>query len=364
MSHRWRQRILLVVSLLILAIIIVLIVSLGHKKGDNPLVGVIFTGEIDDEGWNRAHYLGIRSACEELGAELVLKTGIPEGTGECEKAINELADKGARMIILTSYAYPLEVKDVFKKYPNIAFYGISSEYYSENMTSYFGRMYQARYLTGIVAGMKTETNRIGYVAAMSNNEVNRGINAFTLGVKSVNPDASVYVVWTESWEDKEKETEAANQLIQDEEVDIITYHQNQSYVASVADEAGVYSIGYNEAVTGLSDKYLTAAIWNWNSLYYEIVRELISGKANTVKRHWFDINTGAIQLAEYSPLIEEAIKEKIEAAKREMNNGKDVFSGLIYDNAGNMRCDAEESISDEILLKAMNWYVDGVVLYE
>lgn len=363
-KNKIRQCILLISGVLVFIFIFVFIHLIGYQKKDMLKVGVILTGDIEDIGWNGAHYQGVKNACERLELELIVKEHVLEGTGDCEKAVRELIDKGAEMIILSSYGYPEEVKTVVADFPEVAFYGISAEHYADNMTSYFGRMYQARYLAGVVAGMKTENNQIGYVAAMSNSEVNRGINAFTLGVKRVNPDAVVNVIWTDTWDDAEKERAAANKLITVVKVDVITYHQNQDYVARVADEAGVFSIGYNETAEGLSDNYLTAAIWNWDELYYQILREYVQGKANSVKRHWFGIGTGVIMLSDYSDLVEEEIRVLVESIRKEIYNGKDVFSGVIYDNSGMLRCGEGESISDEVLLEKMDWFVDGVVVYE
>ena len=146
------------------------------------------------------------------------------------------------------------------------------------------------------------------MAAMPNSEVNRGINAFTLGVRSVNNEANVPVKWTNSWDNKDAEEKAAETLIKDEDVDVLTYHQNQHYTAEVADKAGIYSIGYNEEVENISDRYLTAAVWNWKSLYFDIVREHIMGKSNSVKRHWFGIDTGVVELTEYSSMVSEETK--------------------------------------------------------
>ena len=355
---------MLVLAGLILVIIIVLIATLGMNRTSAPKVGFIMTGSAEDGGWNGMHYQGVEYACSELGAELLVKENVLEGTGACEEAIRELAQEGASMIILTSYAYPLEVKEVIKEYPEISFYTTSAEYYAENMTSYFGRMYQARYLAGMIAGMQTQNNRIGYVAAMENIEVTRGINAFALGAKKVNPQAQIHVIWTGSWDNQQGEEQAANLLINQMSVDVITYHQNQHYVAKVADGAGIYSIGYNEAIEGLSEKYLTAAIFDWNTFYYEIVREFCQGRANSVRMHWFGIDKKVIRLSEFSSAVSEETKQVVEEAKQQLLSGVAVFSGEIYDNTGTMRCAEGENISDRVLLEEMDWYVDGVNIYE
>ncbi len=362
-NHKLRQIILLVLAGVVIALLILLITTTGFEKDDRPKVGLILTGEASDDGWNGAHYKGVVSACKKLTAELIVKENIEEGSGRCPEAIHELVDEGAKMIILSSYSYPEEAMTVINSYPDIAFYAISSEYVADNLTSYFGRMYQARYLAGIVAGMQTETGTIGYVAAMPNSEVNRGINAFTLGVKSVKPDAVVYVSWTDSWDDEEKETALAEKLIKNKSADVLTYHQNQHFTAQAADKAGVYSIGYNEITDGLSEKYLTAAVWDWDSLYFQIIREFIQGQSNAVDRRWFSIDSGAVALSELSPAADEETRQAVEAAKNRLYSGNDVFSGVIYDNNGNLQCGEGETLSDETLLVNMEWFVEGVEIY-
>ncbi len=355
-----KQYLLLFLAGVVLVVLIIIIAFSGFETNAALKVGLIITGETTDSGWNSAHYNGVVSACEQLGTDLIVKENVEEGTGRCAEAIHELVDEGAKMIILSSFAYPSEVKDVIDSYPDIAFYAISSEYVADNLTSYFGRMYQARYLAGIVAGMKTNSNCIGYVAAMPNSEVNRGINAFALGVRSVNPEATIYVSWTDSWDDSEKETAATKELINEKNADVITYHQNQHYTAQTADEAGVYSIGYNQVAEGLSDKYLTAAVWNWDSLYYEIIREYVQGQPNTDDRHWFAIDSGVVGLSEMSAQVDEEILKTVEEARNRLCGIYDVFSGTIYDNNGELRCGEGETLSDEILLKHMDWFVEGV----
>ncbi len=362
-KHKIRQAILLISAAVVLVSVILLIAVTGAEKNSSSKIGLIITGETTDSGWNGVHYNGVVSACEKLGTELIVKENIEEGSGRCSEAIHELVKEGAQMIILSSYSYPAEAKEVIDSYPDIAFYAISSEYVGDNLTSYFGRMYQARYLAGIVAGMQTESNSIGYVAAMPNNEVNRGINAFTLGVKSVNPYATVYVSWTNSWDDGSKEIKAAENLIKNKSVDVITYHQNQHYTAQTADDEGVYSIGYNEVAEGLSDKYLTAAVWNWDTLYFQIIREFVQGQPNAMERRWFSIDSGVVSLSEMSPQVSGEVRQKVEAAQIGLLSSEDVFDGPINDNNGVLRCNEGEILSDETLLKNMDWFVEGVEIY-
>ena len=285
---------------MIFFVIIASILFIGKNENKKEKIGFILSGNIEENGWNGMHYIGFKKSCEKMGVEMLVKENVKEFTGECEKAIHQLVEEGASMIVLSSYGYTEEVKEVVKKYPSIVFYGNSSEYHDQNLTSYFVRMYQARYLAGIIAGMKTESNIIGYVAAMENNEVNRGISAFTLGVKRVNPDAVVKVMWTGNWDDEEKEIEAARTLIEEAKADVITYHQNQDYTVREAERHGVYSIGYHVPLTGMSSKYLTSVICNWELLYEEIIKQFLQGKGNTVANYWIGIDKDVVSLAEYS----------------------------------------------------------------
>lgn len=364
MNKKEKRSILIIVGIVIFFIIIGSIIFAGKKESTTEKIGVILSGSIEEEGWNGMHYLGFKNSCETLGVEMLVKDNVKEFSGQCENAIRELVEEGASMIVLSSYGYSKEVYEVVKEYPEIVFYGNSSEYHDKNLTSYFVRMYQARYLAGIIAGMKTSNDCIGYVAAMENNEVNRGINAFTLGVRRVNPDAVVNVIWTGTWDNEEEETRAAKTLIEKAGVDVITYHQNQSYVVNEAERQGVYSIGYHVPLESASSKYLTTVVCNWEVLYREIIKQFLQGKGNTMANFWIGLEKDVIGLDKYSEEITDEIVTEVEAAKEEILQGKEVFSGVIYDNLGNRKCEEDEIIRDEILLEQFDWFVEGVNFYE
>ena len=356
---------LIVAGIVVFVVLISVILFAGRiKTTETPKIGFIMSGSKEEQGWNGLHYQGIKEACEKFGAKLLVRENILEFTGQCEHAIHELVEEGANMIILSSYGYPQEVIDVIKEYPEVSFYANSSEYHEANLTSYFVRLYQARYLAGIVAGHQSKSGKIGYVAAMSNNEVNRGISAFTLGVRRVNPEAVVTVHWTGSWEDEEKEREAARNLMEKTGVDFITYHQNQPFVIEETEKKKIDSIGFLVDLENISSHYLTSIICNWELVYEEVLRQFLQGQGNSIRNFWIGIIQGAVDLSAFSNAItEEAVKE-VEIAKEEIIAGKGVFSGVIYDNQGIQRCGENEIISDEMLLEHFDWYVEGVELYE
>ena len=353
------------IGLIAVVIIFVFIMNMDLQKEKNEtVVGFIMSGSKDDEGWNGMHYDGIKEATDEINTKLIVKENVAEFKGECKNAVKQLAKEKADIIILSSYNYSQEVAKLVKKYPKIAFYGNSSEYHDKNLSSYFVRYYQGRYLSGVLAGLQTKKDKIGYVAAMSNNEVNRGINAFTLGVKSVNEDAEVFVKWTDTWDDEKKEKKAANLLIEKVKVDVVAYHQNQSYVIEEADKKDVYSIGYHQAFDNFSDKYLTSVVCNWKLVYKEMIKEYEQGRANEHPNFWIGMERDVVGLSKYSSQVSDKTKKEIEKAKNRIIKGKDVFSGNIKDNKGKKRCEEGEIIQDEILLEQMDWFVEGVKIYE
>ena len=355
----------LIAAVIVLILIVGSILWFGNsKKADKIKIGMVLPGSSKEDGWNGIHYRGVKEACEELGVNLELYENAPEYSGECEKAVRKMAAEGIRMIILESYNYPDEIRKTMEEYPEISFYCCSEDMELANYKNYFARVYQARYLSGIIAGMKTQTNHIGYVAAMDNDEVNRGINAFTLGVRSVNPEAVVYVTYTGSWDDGEKEKTEAAALVENCQADVLTYHQNQPFVVDAAEELGVDVIGYNIEQGDYSDHLLTSVVSNWKMVYLEIIGDYLQKKEVGVQNYWVGIEKDAVGLAFYSGEVSQDMIDAVAGASGQLCNDKEVFSGLIYDNTGNIRSNENEVIRDEALQQQMDWLVEGVEVYE
>ena len=350
---------------IVMAIIFVLLFGFESDIGKpHPKIGLIILGDIKELGWNASHYEGIKTATEAFGLELLVRDKVPENSGECPKAIEDLADEGASMIFLASYAYSTEVKETVSKYPNIAFATNSAEVHSRNMTTYFARMYQGRYLSGALAGMITKSNIIGYVAAIPNSEVQRGINAFTLGVQKVNPHAKVVVMWTGAWQDEKTEAEHARRLIQEAKADVLTYHQDEAAVGNVADRLGVDFIAYNAVLKNYSNHYLTSVVCRWDIYYHELIQRYLKGELNSTKDNWLGIDQGLIMLSDYSDRVTPAMRTRIDELKKELVDNHLIFMGPLYDNQGHLKCAAGDVIGDERLLEKMDWLVKGVEVLE
>ncbi len=324
-------------------------------------VGFIYVGSVGDAGWTYAHDVGRRYLEEHLpGVITDYLESIPEGE-ESYRYIVDYIKKGYKVIFTTSFGYMDQTEKAAEKYPNVYFFHCSGyKYNDKNFSAYFGRMYQARFLTGIVAGMMTKSNIIGYVAAHPIPEVIRGINAFALGVKLVNPKAKVHVVWTHTWYDPATEREAAISLL-DAGADVITQHQDSPAPVQAAAERGKYAIGYNSDMSMFApEAHLTAPVWNWGPFYVKAVKEIMNGTWKS-GFYWLGLKEGIVDIAPFGPAVPDKVKAVVNAFKELIKEGKfDPFTGPIYDQKGNLKVKAGEKLSDKELLE-MNWFVDNVV---
>jgi len=324
----------------------------------NLKVGFIFNGKVGDYGFTYAQNQGRLALSRELGVETVVKEMVP-GDERCMEIIQELIDAGCTVIFSCSFGFMKYTAIMADRNPDVYFFHCSGNMTRKNMSAYFGRMYQMRYLTGIVAGLRTKTKQIGYVAAHPIPEVRRGINAFALGVKSVNPDAVVQVLWTHSWLDTGLEKEFALSLIRSG-CDVIAQHQDSILPQIAAEEEGVWGIGYNSPMGFFSpNAYLTAAVWNWGAYMVGQVRQIQNGTWES-SNYWGGIESGIVMLEELTNNVAPGTLEAVDEAKRRLEAGFDVFTGPLYDNTGTLRVPAGQTMSDSEKL-TINWLIDNVM---
>ena len=251
---------------------------------------------IDDQGWTTAHYHGIEYLKAKLGDQIEISYTEKVLAADAERVFRNYAQQGYDIIFGTTFEHMDPMLNVAKDYPDIVFEHCSGFKTAANMGNYFGRMYQARYLSGMVAGAMTKSNIIGYAAAFPIPEVIRGINAFTLGVQSVNPQAEVRVVWTQTWFDPGIERDAADSLL-DVGADVLAMHQDAPATLQAAEARGAFVIGYNSDMREFApNAFLTAPVWNWGPLYAKIAREVKDGtwKSESI---WWGMKEELVQLA-------------------------------------------------------------------
>ncbi len=337
---------------------------------DDIKVGVLHIGDpADGAGYSYAHDSGIVEMQKNLGLrddQIIRKNNVADDNDTAiETALNELIEAGCNIIFATSWGYMEKVSEAATAHPEIIFSHCSGYMSNDtNFNNYFGQIYQARYLAGIVAGLKTKSNKIGYVAAQDNNnpEVTGGIDAFALGVKSVNPDAKVYVKVTNTWFDLQREKAAAVALL-DEGCDVITQHQDTTQPMVAAQERGAYGIGYNsDMAKQVPDAVLTSVVWHWGVYYTAAVQAAIDGTW-TADNYFKGMNEKLLGLTELTSLCAEGTQEKVDEATQKILSGElKVFAGEIKDNEGTVRVKAGESLDDAYIAGQINWYVDNVVV--
>lgn len=353
---------------------------------DQLKIGVIHIGDpADGSGYSYTHDLGIQGMQKNLGLsddQIVRQLNIfDDNTTAIKNAIEDCIAQGCNVIFGTSYGYMDTMEALANEHPDVIFsHGTGYKSNGSNLNNYFGRIYQARYLAGIAAGLKTKTNKIGYVSAFGTDlaETCSGINAFALGVQSVNPDAVVYVKELKSWFDPANETAYAEALI-NMGCDVISQHCDTANPQIAAEKAGVFGCGYNSDMTKDAPKaHLTATIWNWDVYYTAAVQAVIDGKWVEFGNYYKGVKEGLCDVSPLSANCVPGTQEKIDAVKALYNDGSwDVFTGvkLSFDENNNViKTDAAlkdntgkeivpaggPSVEDSVITGSMNYFVEGV----
>lgn len=353
---------------------------------DQLKIGVIHIGDpADGSGYSYTHDLGIQGMQKNLGLsddQIVRQLNVSDSdTTAIRNAIEDCIAQGCNVIFGTSYGYMDTMEALANEHPDVIFsHGTGYKSNGSNLNNYFGRIYQARYLAGIAAGLKTKTNKIGYVSAYGTElaETCSGINAFALGVQSVNPDAVVYVKELKSWFDPANETAYAEALI-NMGCDVISQHCDTANPQIAAEKAGVFGCGYNSDMTKDAPKaHLTATIWNWDVYYTAAVQAVIDGKWVEFGNYYKGVKEGLCDVSPLSANCVPGTQEKIDAVKALYNDGSwDVFTGvkLSFDENNNVvKTDAAlkdntgkeivpaggPSVEDSVITGSMNYFVEGV----
>ena len=347
----------------------------GNGKGiakENIKVGVLHISDpAEGSGYSYTHDIGIQGMQENLGlsdSQIVRKLNIDDGDAKAvEKAIQECVDEGCNVIFTTSWGYMKPTADMAEKYPDVYFsHGTGYMSNGKNFNNYFGRIYQARYLSGIVAGMNTKTNKIGYVAAQdsTNSEVTGGIHAFALGVYSVNPDAVIHVKVTNSWYDPAAEKAATEKLLA-MGCDVMSQHCDTPYPQTLAQEKGVYGIGYNSDMSKETPKScLCSVIWNWSAYYTSAVKSIIDGTWDG-SNYYGGMSEGLVEITDLADFCVKGTQEKVDDASLLILSGKfNVFDGVMQTNDGKTVGEAGKTLDDATITGGINWYYKNVVVEE
>lgn len=334
---------------------------------DKVKMGFIYVGPRDDFGYNQSHFEGKSGVAKLSWVKAFDQENVPE-TVEVQKVMESMINiDGAQVLFPTSFGYfdPHIIK-IAKKYPEVKFLhcgGLWKEGLPKNVGSYFGYIDEPVYVAGVVAGLMSKSNKLGFIAAIPIPQVLKNINCFTLGARSVNPKITTNVVFTGGWANPVKEAEAANSMI-DQGIDVLTCHvDSPKVVVETAEKRGVYSCGYHTNQISLAPKgFLTGSEWNWTSVYSDYAEMIRTNKTipNLVRG---GLKEGIVKSSPYGKSVSAKAKKAADAARAKFMTGKfTAFVGPMKDNTGKTVIPKGKTYAQrDLWLESMDWLVEGVI---
>jgi simple sugar transport system substrate-binding protein len=336
----------------------------------DTVIGFVYVGPHDDFGYNQSHAEGAAAVKKMAGVKVLAEENVPEDVAVAKTMESMIEEDGATLLFPTSFGYfdPYILRAA-PKFPKVRFEhcgGLWTPKNPMNAASYFGYIFEAQYINGIIAGSASKSGKLGFVAAKPIPQVLQNINAFTLGARLVNPAATTQLIFTGDWSMPVKEAEATNSLI-DQGVDVITMHvDSPKVVVQTAAKRGAMVCGYHCSQAALApNAYLTGAEWNWTDLYPKFVSMWMKGESiPNFYRGGF--KEGLIKQSPYGPKVPAAAAKRADEVKAALTAGDYViFKGPIQDNTGKTVIASGEALiqtnDTDIKLEAMGFLVQGVL---
>lgn len=327
----------------------------------DPLrVCFLYSNPIGESGWTYQHELARKELVAAMGDKITTKfvENIPEGP-DAERVIRNFVQDGCKLIFTPSFGFMEPTLKVARTAPKVMFMNGSGYKTAANVGVYNARYYEGRYLEGVIAGHMSKNGVVGYVGAFPIPEVLQGVNAFTLGMRSVNPKAQLRLIWVNAWYDPGKERDAANALLK-LGVDTLAYATSGVSIVTTGEEKGVYTLGYYSDMSKFGPKTnLTSIVQSWGSFYIKTVQDALAGqwKPESVLG---GLKEGMIKLAPLNAAIPADVKDKIAKITDDVAQGTlKPFAGPITDQQGVVRVPAGQTISANDLAN-MNYLVQGV----
>jgi len=356
------------VASLALSALVGLTTVTAANAADKVKVGFVYLTTPGDHGWTYAHEVARQDVEKHFGdkVETTFVENVPEGP-DSARFIRELAKQGNDIIFTTSFGYMDHTIKVAKEFPNVKFEHITGYKRSPNVATGNIRFYEGRYVQGVVAGLMTKSNKIGYLASFPIPEVIQGINAFGIGLRSVNPKAEVSVIWVNSWYDPVKEADAAKVHIA-EGADILAQHTDSPAMLQTAQKAGVHGFGQSSDMKAFAPKaQLFSSVNNWGPYYISKIQQMMDGKWSTgdgpdhwAGNTWVGMADDYLVLSPFENMPSDVAAAAAKAAA-DIKSGKNkIFTGPIKDNSGKIRIPAGKTLNDGELFQTLDYYVDGI----
>ncbi len=339
--------------------------ELVTNKPQEPLKAAwVYVAPLTDAGWVRQHDEGRKAVQAALGDKVKTSyvENVPEGA-DAERVIRDLAAQGNKIIFTPSFGYMEATMRVASEFPDVRFESITGYKTAANVSAANARYYEGRYLAGIAAGRMTKTNIAGYVAGFPIPEVLQGINAFTLGMRSVNPKAQVKIVWLNAWFDPPRERDGAMTLM-NQDADVLAFHAGSNAVMIAAQERGKMAVAYHSDMRKVApDAQIAAVTHLWSAYYTQRAKAALDGswKSGSV---WGGIKEGMIRVDAFGPKVPAVVITEVNAAQKAIGAGKlkPFAAGKtdVLDNEGGVMITRGTALTDAQIL-TMNVFVSGVV---
>ena len=326
-------------------------------------VGFVYVAPITDAGWVRQHESGRQAVEAALGAKVqtTYVADVPEGA-DAVRVIRDLARQGHQLIFTPSFGYMEPTLKVAQEFPGVKFESITGYKTAPNVAVANARYYEGRYLAGVAAGRMTQSNLAGYVAGFPIPEVLQGINAFTLGMRSVNPKAQVKVIWLNAWFDPPREREAAMTLF-NQDVDVVAFHTGSTAVMAAAQERGKMAVAYHSDMRKTApDAQIVAVTHQWGDYYTRRTQAVLDGSWKSASL-WGGVKEGMVRVGDFGPRVPTAVQEEVLARQKDIGAGRlHPFhaKAAVRDNEGREVIPAGRTLTDEQILR-MHWLAEGVL---
>ena len=330
------------------------------RPAERLKAGFVYVAPITEAGWVRQHEEARKAVQAALdgAVQTTAVENVAEGA-DAERVIRDLAATGHKLIFTPSFGYMEPTLKVARDFPDVKFESVTGYKTAPNVATANARYYEGRYLAGIAAGRMTRTNVAGYVAGFPIPEVLQGINAFTLGMRSVNPQAQVKVVWLNAWFDPPRERDAAMSLF-NQDADVIAFHTGSTAVMAAAQERGKLAVAYHSDMRKVApDAQIVAVTHQWGAYYTQRTKAVLDGtwKSGNV---WGGVKEGMIRVGDFGPKVPKPVQDEVLARQRDIAAGKlHPFTGPITDNDGKPVLPAGQVMTDSQIL-SMNFLVSGV----
>lgn len=333
-------------------------------RASEPLkVGFVYVAPLGDMGWVRQHEEGRQAVQAALGdrVKTTFVENVPEGA-DAERVIRDLAQQGHKLIFTPSFGYMEPTLKVARDFPDVKFESITGYKTALNVAAANARYYEGRYLAGVAAGRMTQSGVAGYVAGFPIPEVLQGINAFTLGMRSVNPKATVKVIWLNAWFDPPRERDAAMTLF-NQDADVVAFHTGSTAVMAAAQERGKMAVAYHSDMRKVApDAQIAAVTHQWGDYYTQRSRAVLDGtwKSGSV---WGGVKEGMIRVGNFGPKVPKNVQDEVLARQADIAAGKlhpfRAVATAVRDNEGREVIARGQTLTDEQILN-MNWLAEGV----